>query len=86
VRVRLICATSRRTSPTTAHAELVMGQLPARWLGHDSSKIAKEKMRVCSVLNTVAIGFGLLETVAAAKPTKEDKIRRKAKKAQHKPP
>jgi hypothetical protein len=43
-------------------------------------------MPVCPVLNTVAIGFGLLETVGAAKPTKEGKIRRKAKKAQRKSP
>jgi hypothetical protein len=83
VRMRLIRATSRRTSPT---AELVMGQLPARRLPHDLNNIAKEKMPVCPVLNTVAIGFGLLETVGAAKPTKEGKIRRKAKKAQRKSP
>jgi hypothetical protein len=43
-------------------------------------------MPVCPVLNTVAIGFGLLETVGAAKSTKEGKIRRKAKKAQRKSP
>jgi hypothetical protein len=60
VRMRLICATSRRTSPT---AELVMGQLQQGGWPHDLKNIAKEKMPVCSVLNTVAIGFGLLETV-----------------------
>jgi hypothetical protein len=37
-----------------------------------------------SELTGVAIGSGLWETVDMAKPTKEDKIRRKAKKTQRK--
>jgi hypothetical protein len=51
-------------------------------LAHDRNKIAKEKMPVCPVFNTVAIGSGLWETGGRARPTKEDKMRRKAKKAQ----
>jgi len=43
---------------------------------------AKEEMPVCSVLSTVVIGPVEWETVGAAKPSKENKIRRKAKKAQ----
>jgi hypothetical protein len=55
----------------------------AAWLMIET-RYSKEKMPVCSVLNTVAIGSGLWETVGMARPTKEAKIRRRAKKAQRK--
>jgi hypothetical protein len=42
----------------------------------------KEEMQACSALKTVVIGPVVWETLGAAKPTKEDKIRRKAQKAQ----
>jgi hypothetical protein len=47
-------------------------------------KIAKDGIPVCSVLNTAAMGSGVGKTVGMAEPSKEETIRRKAKKGQRK--